>query len=137
MKKVLYFAMALVIATLMGCESRVDKTQSDVYVDLDRQYSSEALTLSDSLEDNHFDFDLTSKDRLQLYTFVMKWEEGAVTETGDTTSEDITTYLKYSYDEDTYFNLDTATWAITTADTTLLIQDVSTGTDAPFLRVYN
>ena len=72
---------------------------------------------------------LAKKGKLQLYTI----DVGLDSISGSGT---VSTYLQKSYDKgDTYKNIDTIDFFMTTSDTTIQFQDVNTGTDATRLRI--
>jgi len=79
-------------------------------------------------------FDLSRKTKVQYYTIPVYVDSTA--HPASDSSEYIPVVLQASYDDVTWTPLDTVDYYAIDGDTAFNFQDISTGTSAPFLRLY-
>ena len=138
MKKLFILIAGLLMITAISfgqAELVVKKSQNHASFNIENM-SSVFITKDDSLSYNEFKVILQEKNKLQFYTMSVKMA-GTSTEITDTTNALVRSMLYAGYGDVMTVVLDTVDWAMTTADTTFLFQDVTTGTDADYLYLIN
>jgi hypothetical protein len=134
MKKLIGLIFALVFVFSIA-SAQVSVKAGDTYKpDLQKNMSASFKALTDSLDYNDVIFDLSEKAGLYLYTIAVDIDtvdiNGALTEIAGKCT------LEKSYDKNTWTVVSTVNY-YAEADTFFLHQDVSTGLDAPYLKVKN
>jgi hypothetical protein len=140
MRKLIIALMLFVLSVSFASaqlEKSIKKGDYSSIIIVNAEMPAAYALLNDSLDSQAIVWSIPERTKLQLYSIPVSFASAAVTETGDTTVRDITSVLSASYDGVTYYTLSTKYFAITQADTVLLHQDVSTGTDATYLKVTN
>ena len=128
MKRFLIIIGLIFSVVVLNGQTNIDKyVRGDQYVSYVDGVSGDTASGATGYFD--YEFNLGEKSKLQLYTVSVGLDS-----TSGTSS--VSTYLAKSYDAGvTWYDIDTIDFAMSTSDTALIFQDVSTGTDATRLRI--
>jgi hypothetical protein len=134
MKKfaIILFLVAFAI-TAVNAQLQV-KRGDNFLPNLEADMSTSYKLLNDSLDAHQVVFNIGDKQVLQLYSIAVDLD--TILMPAVLVKKHVICLLEKSYDGSNWSTLKTVNY-YGTADTTFIHQDVSTGTDAPYLRVRN
>jgi hypothetical protein len=123
----------LVAFAMTAVNAQKQVKRGDNYLpNLEAEMSTSYKLLNDSLDANQVVLNIGDKQVLQLYSISLDIDTVSVSSVLNKIN--VICLLEKSYDGSNWSTLKTVNF-YATADTTFVHQDVSTGTDAPFLRI--
>jgi len=133
-----FFIMAFVMS-LAYSQAKYNVKKSDTFLpNLEAEMSTSYKLLSDSLDNQEIILNIGDKEVLQFYSVAIDIDTVSTSDRTAKSYEEnaVICLLQKSYDGVTWTTLKTVNF-FATADTVFVHQDVTTGTDAPYLKIKN
>jgi len=123
----------LVVMTLLTVFAVASFSQSSTKMNKPYKNVEQNYALNEASDSYSFIFDITELDDAIFYSQFIKFSEASVSAV--TSVPKLTVYQSYSYDNNTYINLDTSYFYATTTDSLVVIESTSVATGYPYLKL--